>query len=414
MKTALRIRNLALVTALTAALAACAGSHESEHAAADRAWSALSRGDTSTAESQILDALRQKPQDPYALLIAGMVYQSMGQYGLARQYYQVILTNGLQGMIMMPGEGGVVRAQAIPDVARANLGVVDRILGQSESGTAAVSGAGMAEGGAVAARPSAAGAEANVAGRFRILKRLLDGGLITPTEYSSRRAANLGALLPLSAAPPAIGLERPVPADAQVIDRLNALKTAVAAREMLPADASAERQTILDALLPAHPAAQQPPPLPPKDMIQAADAVGRVERMREAGLVTPAEADQEKAAIKRALDTQLAQVPVSGTATGLQYDSATPIGAAATAGNWGVALAWGRTEAVAKREWTRLQARFPHELGDKQASIEEVRTSHGKRWRVIAQPAGSQDAAQSLCRALKLHRQVCDPVSPGK
>ena len=70
--------------------------------ATDRAVSALTRGDIGGAVSYSQTALRRDPKDPYALLIAGLAYQASGKFDLARQYFQVILTNQPVARIALP------------------------------------------------------------------------------------------------------------------------------------------------------------------------------------------------------------------------------------------------------------------------------------------------------------------------
>jgi hypothetical protein len=379
---------------------------------ADQAMAALSRGDTATAEKAALRALQTNPKDAYALLAAGLTFQATGRYDQAKQYFDVIVSNQMPGTIMLPGENGVVQPRSLVDVAKANLAVIEKITGRSR-GTMFDSGRG-------AAGPAPSDAETNVASRFRILKRLLDLGLLTPEEYARRRAANLGALLPFSAPPPARGLERPVPSDAAVIDRLHALATAVENREMSAAAEGEERGVILDALLPAQPAVTALPPLPPKDMLEEGQAIGRLQRMLAAGLVTPEEAAQEKAGLDHAYETQLAGAQVEGTATGLRYGSLPPVQPAVTAQSlaaangttWGVSLSRVKTQAAASKEWERIRGHFPEELGSRQFTARRVDLRGGAvRWRVIAGPLTDKEQAVKLCRTLKLHRQACDPVT---
>jgi len=425
MSTGSRIGRPLLALAAAAALAGCAALVDPKgttddlmsvlptERSADRAMSALSRGDTVGAENWVVSALRKNPKDPYALLIAGLVYQNTGRYDLARQYYQVILTNQPQVTLMLPGDDGVVRPRPVIDVARTNIAVIDKITGRSTPRSSLESG--RAPGSEVAAAP-ASDAESNVASRFRILKRLLDESQLTPEEYAARRAANLGALLPYSVPPPANGLERPIPADSQVIARLRDLKAAVEGREISPRQESEERAVILEALLPAQPGSRMLPPLPPKDMLDAAQAAGRLERMRAAGLVSADEAAREKAAMERALDTRMAGKPVEGSATGLRYGGLPPAANAVAATSlaasaWGVALASTKTEADAHAAWDRIKAHFPEDLAGMSLAVKKVALREkGVRWRVVAGPLDGKAAAVKLCKALKLHRQSCDPA----
>ncbi|CAA7624131.1 conserved hypothetical protein [Magnetospirillum sp. SS-4] len=401
----------------------------------DKAMNFLARGDYPNAERHAIAALRKNPKDPYALYVSGMVYQATGRYDLARQYYEVILVNRPQVTITVLAEGAP-QVKTLMDVAQANIRVIDKLTGRHVPRTASQAGrtpetvlpsgepvmpAGIGRG-AVSAQPldgaAAAGgvqAEANVASRFRILKRLLDEGLVTQDEYSRRRGTNLGALTPYSAAtPPAQGLERPGPTDAQVVDRLKDLAKALETRAISPTEHAAERSAILDALLQAEPRRMELPALPPRDVMEAATAVGRVERLRAAGLVSGEEAGKERAAIERQLDSQLAKVPVSGTATGLRQGAPPPAnaGGAKPGGAPGVQLGTARTEEAARQTWDKIKAKFPEELGSFNAAMYQQNLGEkGVRWRIVAGPLKSRDEAVKLCKILKLHRQSCETAS---
>lgn len=415
-----------------------------EDDASEKAMTALTRGEYSTAERLAVGALRRNPKDPYALYTAGMVYQATGRYDLARQYYEVIIANRPQVTITTPTQGGP-QVRSLIDVARANLLVVDKMLGRSVAGSALRSGRGpeqtpqqyepMAPQGAargqIAAEPlgepgmspspammAARGttqAEGNVASRFRTLGRLLDEGLITPDEHSRRRNTNVGALLPYSAKlPPAQGLERPGPTEEQVVDRLRALSVALESRALSPAEHGAERLAILDALLPAEPRKVDLPVLPPKDVMEAASAVGRVERLRAAGLVSAEEAKREKTSVEKVLDTQLAKQPVSGTASGLRQGSSGKGNGSASAGGGtpGISLGTAKTEEAARETWTRIKAKYPEDLGTIDATFPKVdQGERGTRWRIIGGPLKSRADATKLCKVLKLYRQACEATS---
>lgn len=411
----------------------------------ERAMTALTRGEYGTAERLAIGALRRNPKDPFALYTAGMVYQATGRYDLARQYYEVIIANRPQVTITTPSQGGP-QIRSLVDVAQANLLVVDRMLGRTVAGSAVRSGRPSdvspqnfepmspqgASRGMVAAEPlgepgmgpssassmsprGATQAETNVATRFRTLRRLLDEGLITPDEHSRRRNTNLGALLPYSAkAPPAQGLERPGPTEEQVVDRLRALAVALESRALSPAEHGAERLAILDALLPAEPRKVDLPVLPPKDVMEAATAVGRVERLRASNLVSAEEAKREKAAVEKVLDTQLARQPVTGTASGLRQGSANGSGAKPSTGGGtpGVSLGTAKTEEAARDTWEKIKGKFPEELGGINATFPKIdQGERGTRWRIVAGPMKNRADAAKLCKVLKLHRQSCEATS---
>lgn len=402
----------------------------------DTAMNLLARGDYPNAERYAIATLRKNPKDPYALYVAGMVYQATGRYDLARQYYEVILANRSQVTLTLLADG-TPQVRTLMDVAQANIQVIDKITGRFSPRNTAQSGripepqqglepvspvmagrgvvsAQPLDGGPASAQPANGQAESNVINRFRILRRLLDEGLITPEEYSRRRDTNMGALTPYSASvPPGLGLERPGPTDTQVIDRLKALSTSLETRAISPSEHSAERLAILDALLPAEPRRVEMPVLPPKDVMEAAAAVGRVERMRASGLVSADEAKKERAAVERVLDAQMAKIPSSGTATGMrQGASSNGNGAKNGGGTPGVSLGTAKTEEAAQQTWEKIKAKFPEELGAINATMKAVDMGEkGTRWKVVAGPFKDQAEARKLCKVLKLHRQACDPTS---
>jgi len=413
-----------------------------------RALNALTYGDLSGAERYALEALRVSPRDPYALYVAGMVYQATGRYDLARQYYEALIANRPQVTITTITQG-TPQVRALVDVAQANLIVVNKLTGRYTARSTAQSGVipevrpeafepapplGAAGRGPIvaqaldapgggAAPPTLmreggpqAEAEANVAGRFRILKRLLDEGLLTPEEYGRRRTTNLAALLPYSSAtPPAEALGRPVPTDIQVVDRLRALGQTLETRAISPAEHSAERLAILDALLPAAPRRLDLPVLPPKDMMEAASAVGRVERMRERGLVSDDEARREKQAAEKLLDAQLARQSSGVSATGLRQGAAPAAAAPAkpkgkSSTGRSVSLAVAASREAAEAQWDKLKAKYPEELGGQSPSFVSEQGKKGVQWRVVAGPLASHAAANGLCKQLRLYRQSCTVV----
>lgn len=439
-----RFAPIVLAALATGTLAAC-GALTQPHEFADdvrlfvdngsqtsQALNALTRSEMTEAERHALLALRINPRDPYALYVAGMVYQSTGRFDLARQYYEALIANQPQATLTTTVQG-MPQVRSLIDIAQANLAVVDRLSGRYIPRTAAQSGrmpdldtlagepqAPIAGGrGPIVAQPlDASGApgpavgptdgETNIASRFRLLKRLLDEGLITPDEYSRRRAANLGALVPHAVpTPPALGLDRPAPGDAQVLDRLKALTQSLETRAISPAEHAAERTTILDALLPATPRQLDLPPLPVKGVMEGAAAVGRAERLRAAGLISADESRSERSAVERQLDglngtapvSALRQAPTSGRAKA----------AAASPAGIGVILATLKSEDAARTGWARIKAKFPEELGGMEASIFQVELpKRGTRWQVVAGPIKSRDEARKLCKTLRLYRQPCD------
>ena len=93
----------------------------------------------------------------------------------------------------------------------------------------------------------------NIIERFETLKKLMNEGLITKPEFNARRKANLGALLYLTQQPPAVGLKRSVPSAAQITQRLNAIRRALEMRAITARQHGAERNTIVEGVLPVSP-----------------------------------------------------------------------------------------------------------------------------------------------------------------
>ncbi|EPY03107.1 SPOR domain-containing protein [Magnetospirillum fulvum] len=439
-----RFAPIVLAALATGTLAAC-GALTQPHEFADdvrlfvdngsqtsQALNALTRSEMTEAERHALLALRINPRDPYALYVAGMVYQSTGRFDLAHQYYEALIANQPQATLTTTVQG-MPQVRSLIDIAQANLAVVDRLSGRYIPRSAAQSGrmpdldtlageprAPIAGGrGPIVAQPlDASGApgpavgptdgESNIASRFRLLKRLLDEGLITPDEYSRRRAANLGALVPHAVpTPPALGLDRPAPGDSQVLDRLKALTQSLETRAISPAEHAAERTTILDALLPATPRQLDLPPLPVKGVMEGAAAVGRAERLRAAGLISADESRSERSAVERQLDGLNGTAPVS--ALRQAPTSSRAKAAAASPAGIGVILATLKSEDAARTGWARIKAKFPEELGGMEASIFQVELpKRGTRWQVVAGPIKSRDEARKLCKTLRLYRQPCD------
>lgn len=135
--------------------------------------------------------------------------------------------------------------------------------------------------------------------RFLAMKGLAAQGLVPVTDAAQRRDDNLGALLPLTAPlAPAAGLERPIPPVGQVMDEMARL----AAGKARGSDDSraAERDFLVDRLLPKAPARRQP--WGPQDIASARTLQERLGRLEDAGLITP----EQRAAETAAMDALIA------------------------------------------------------------------------------------------------------------
>lgn len=473
-----------LVTALM--LSGCAGFYdrqgfldslpfEDAEARVDAALAALAKGDYRAAEDHAAFALRQDPDNPYALLVSGVAFQNTGRPQRARQMYEEILSLRPTAVVS-GGPWGTGEPRAVTDVAAENLRVLN--AAPWASGGVATAGAmtapdplavprGMAggvddRGGGAATASEAAGSVGAMAQRFAVLQTLRDEGLITGEEYRQRRRANLGALLPLTFPPPAAGLDRPAPKAQEIVDRLRALRDAFEARAISARQHAVERTMILDGLLPADPVARAVAAPPPTGIMEAAAAVGRLERMRERGLITSDEYNRERTAVERAVRGIVRGSPTAPSETAEKAapsDDSAPAEARpkdagkapgmlvpppAPSGNPAAVLRTGRTplqivpdpsatdampgaasgvavhlasfksEARALKGWKELQAAHPV-LKDLEPRITVVRLPEkGTFYRLNAGPLADRAAAEALCKDLaRQSKQYCQPVFLG-
>ena len=122
--------------------------------------------------------------------------------------------------------------------------------------------------------------------RFIIFTRLVAQGHATSAEFAARRYPNLGALLPYAEPAPAIAVFDPPPTEAEMIRQLQSAKSAKA------------RTVVLNKLLPAKVTAHTLPAARNAAALAAASSL--IQTLAEVGLVTPAEAARETAAIAAA------------------------------------------------------------------------------------------------------------------
>ena len=390
----------------------------------------LAKGDNFKAQGHFEAALKANPADVHAMYGLAVLFQNTGQTSRARQLYEQILT-----LNPMPSEEILIWAgketHPVIDVAEVNLqllgdGGMAPLPGQMQSAPR-MGGAQapapsrlhvqpsfsnpMSQPQAVAqAQPMFKTEDLNIVARFKTMRALLDQGLITQDEFLIRRQMNAGALLPMTSSPAATGLDRAVPGVDQISGRLRAIGRALEMRALSPAQHTSERTMILDALMPASPASVANPAPPPKGLMEAADAVRRLEMLKEVDLITSDEYTKERAAIEGSMQP-MAPKPMSGASGG----AAKPMAGAAQPSLSGfqpaVHLSSYRQKKAAERGWTQLQKQFGSLLGGLTPNIERVDLGGGKGvfYRLKAGPLPSNGAAKDVCRKLKAKRQYCDP-----
>ncbi|MCC7017258.1 MAG: SPOR domain-containing protein [Rhodospirillales bacterium] len=454
----------ALALAAALGLAGCGGAQEGslfspsfwsmsplqttgENDLAELGLAELAKGNHVAADNYFQKALKVNPKDVHALLGAGMLYQQTGQTTKAREMYESVLA-------LRPRESDRLVPLAetpkpLADIANAGLGQIEGrpstagpgmepppggvagapsaslMLGRTAAPPPPTGGPSvtpmrpLAPGVAEAAQRSApigprfVGGDSNVVSRFATLRTLREQGLVTAEEYNARRQANIGALLPLTSPPPSAGLERPVPATDQIVGRLRAIGRALEMRALTVAQHASERAMILDALLPAAPVVVANPGVPPKEMMAAADAVRRIEYMRDGGLVSGEEYARERKAIEVAMTPPAPEPPPPMVEEKPAAPAAAAKGPAAVKGGAAVHLASYRSRQQADRGWQQIQRANKEILGKLQPEITEVNLGSGKGtyFRLKAGPLANKDAAVDLCRQLKQRRQYCEPAA---
>ncbi len=405
---------------------------------AELGLAALGMGNYAVAEAHFRKALTAEPKDVHALMGMGILYQNTGQVTKAREMYEAILAirpDASQQFVVW----NTNNTRPVSEIASLNLALLESsgVAAGAKNGAsgspAGVAGAptvaammGRAAPGAAvdASAPGVPSApvmsvlsegDTNIVTRFRIMRSLRDEGLITGEEYAKRRQANLGALLPLTSPPPAAGLDRPVPSNEQVAGRLRAIGRALEMRAMTVSQHAAERGIILDALMASAPVAVANPGQPPKGLMEAADAVRRLEALQAEGLVSSDEHARERAAIERALQAMPSAKPAAQTADAGGAATADKTASAPAAKGKGpqpaVHLASYKSRAAADRGWTELKRAHKDLLSALSAEVTTINLGpKGTFYRLNAGPLVDRNGAADLCGKLKRRRQYCEPT----
>ncbi|OSQ39059.1 tetratricopeptide repeat protein [Thalassospira mesophila] len=392
-------------------------------------------GNYPAAEKFLDAAITRNPLNGQALLWRGIVYQNTGRPDKARQDYSAIIASNAPGTVIMAGPT-TSQLHPLRDAAQFNLdrlekglpGVVGLGPQMMVAGAAPIDGSSMmaAPAGTVtparlAQNPTAA--DANVAKRFEILRNLQGAGLITPEEFSARRAANLGALLPMSAPAPAAYLDREPPDGREIQDRLEQLNKSLQMGAITVQDHVNERTAILDGLLPAEPRERAIPAPAPQGLMDAARKISRIEDLQKEKLITPTEFTKERNAIEASIiepanASMVSQEgqPVRRVANGADTPSravntaarAKPAGGAASSVGTEIHLASYRNQTQAERGWLILGSRFAPQLGGLDHEIRKVSVpGKGTFYRLLADGMDTSKATQ-VCAELKRRGQYCD------
>ncbi|MBR1777839.1 MAG: hypothetical protein IJ752_04560 [Alphaproteobacteria bacterium] len=263
-------------------------------------------------------ALQDNPEDVYAMMVAGLSYESLGYPNRAKALYEqaAAVDNadiGVFGaMRNLPPEELKKTAEA--RLAALSLPQTPLAIIDPQSKKAVFTPAGFPsrpedpqkEEKAAQKQEAIKGGldmleegDRNVVLRFLTFTRLRDEKYVTPDEWLSRRSVNLGGLLPYTLTPAGKGLDLPAPTGDVIVGRLNALREALEMRAITPREHAAEREIILEALLPSNPFYRMDAAPVPRDILEGATALRRIEMLQNIGLITPEEAKKEKAAIEK-------------------------------------------------------------------------------------------------------------------
>jgi len=268
--------------------------------AADSALAALSRGDLEEAEAWSARALRDRPHDPYALLIWGMLSERAGQPAVAREAYDTIIRLDPDATIDLTPMDMDSPPRKIVSIAAERLGRLPPTpVGPGFARVPGVNGPNAMETPQPSRDPDARDQVwENVSQRFDTMERLHREGLITDGEYEDRRRENLGALLPLTQAPPSEGLARPAPRPTALVGRLRDLAGTFERGALTASQHAAERHAILDALLPSDPMVREEVARRPSDPRGVAIMGQRLENALRRGLISNEEYEKERRALR--------------------------------------------------------------------------------------------------------------------
>lgn len=313
---------------------------------------AYSQGNFNEAETHVINSLADNPRQAQAVLVGALVYEQLGRPNRARQYYEDLIIIGGDQTTVLGTTDGV--PEKMSDIAKKRLRLINvrqsklviedqdgnKVFNISDQAAKTQSRSAIEE--ALFLRekrniqnkqPSTKeelqavevlfnDQEQNIISRFLILKELAEKDLITKEEFLNARVTNIGGLLPLTNTPPAAGIEKSVPSPDLVIERINVLKEAVESRTITPREYAAERNIIIEALLPPHPRQRSKPTAPARDILGAAKELRKLEILSDLNLITKSEKEKEKAAVEKYLGLNRAEDKPVATISQLEKDIA--------------------------------------------------------------------------------------------
>ena len=386
----------------------------------------------------------------HALLGSGILYQNTGQLTKAREMYEAVLAIRPDDSVQFVVWSSISTRPA-SQIASVNLSLLDSgdvpaALSGTAGGpfamtalapylpgvsaapsTSAMLGrppqmaaptprpAAPAPGAALPSVPSIgkfAGGDANVISRFATIRALRDQGLFTQQEFNARRRANIGALLPLTAPPPSAGLDRPVPSTEQITGRLRAIGRALEMRAISVTQHAAERNMILNALMPSAPVVVANPEAPPRGLMEAADSVRRLEQLRDTGYIGSDEYNKERQAIELSMQPkQPEMVPAMAASAPAAAPTKRVMMKKSSGPSPVIHLASYRTRKSADRGWAQIKRAHGKLIGGLDHKVSKVNLGRkGTYYRLKAGPFDSAKEAKSMCRKLKRRRLFCEPT----
>lgn len=298
---------------------------------ASKATLAYSQGNFNKADEHVQMSLRQNPKNTQALMIGALTAEKTGRLNRARQYYEdIILVAGNDETVLGTDD---MQPQKMVDVAKKRLRMLtinqSKLVIENADGTTsfsiseeaanrqgrsaleealfireqknAANNKAVSEADVKAVEVLFTPQEQNIISRFLILKELAENDMITKEEFLAARQSNIGGLLPLTNAPAGITADKPVPSPDVIIERINALKAATEERAITPREFSAERDLIIEAILPPAPRQRLKRQAPAKDLLSAAKNLRKLEVIYDLDLITTKEKQKEQVEIERHL-----------------------------------------------------------------------------------------------------------------